>query len=106
MLYHFHSYHRDKANRRLEIFGLNMLEVEEQNAFLQVCHTPSSPCPFPHFPLVPQFHVESLVMGHGSCSFSSYRSFERSAQASGLARFRRYHPTSLYQFLNRFLRGA
>jgi hypothetical protein len=29
---------RDEAHRRLELFGPNKLEVEEQNAFLQVCH--------------------------------------------------------------------
>lgn len=29
---------RDEALRRLELFGPNKLEVEEQNAFLQVCH--------------------------------------------------------------------
>ena len=28
----------DEAHRRLELFGPNRLEVEEQNAFLQVCH--------------------------------------------------------------------
>lgn len=29
---------RDEAHRRLELFGPNKLEVEEQNAFLQVCY--------------------------------------------------------------------
>lgn len=28
---------RDEAQRRIELFGPNKLEVEEQNAFLQVC---------------------------------------------------------------------
>lgn len=28
----------EEAHRRLELFGPNKLEVEEQNAFLQVCY--------------------------------------------------------------------
>ena len=33
---------RDEALRRIELFGPNKLEVEEQNPFLQVSHTFSS----------------------------------------------------------------
>ena len=42
----------EEAQRRLELFGPNKLEVEEQNAFLQVCHI-----------RLPSFHYDlSLIM--------------------------------------------
>lgn len=60
----------EEAQRRIELFGPNKLEQEEQNAFLQACYTA-------HFcsasiylsSIVLEFHVESLILGHGgSCT--------------------------------------
>lgn len=46
---------RDEAQRRLELFGPNKLEVEEQNAFLQVCHIRLRSLDYNLFLLMPFF---------------------------------------------------
>ena len=59
----------EETHRRLELFGPNRLEQEEQNPFLQVCcslralRAHSGLTSF----TVPGFHVESFVLGHGGC---------------------------------------
>jgi len=56
----------EEAHRRIELFGPNKLEQEEQNAFLQACYSAHFWSPSAHLSLiVPEFHVESLVLGHG-----------------------------------------
>lgn len=69
----------EEAQRRIELFGPNKLEQEEQNAFLQVL--------MPHIcvgfglksnlTLVPEFHVESAVLGHGGCRPRGYCALQR-----------------------------
>jgi magnesium-transporting ATPase (P-type) len=65
-----HGLSSEEANRRLELFGPNKLESEEQNAFLQV-RMPQKPlwtCS-QYLLAVFEFHVESVVLGNGSsCS--------------------------------------
>ena len=98
----------DEATRRLDLFGPNKLQVEEQNAFLQVWHIClHRPCYVSSLLiLVLEFYVEPPIMGDGGCRSCGHRPFQRSAQASGLARFRRYRSTSVYQLVNWFLRRA
>jgi len=73
----------DEAVRRLELFGPNKLEVEEQNAILQVLflsvvfRTCVCSLSISYRYLVPQFYVESPVMGHGSRCNCCYRPFQR-----------------------------
>jgi hypothetical protein len=70
----------EEATRRLNLFGPNKLEQEEQNAFLQVSaqdlpqRSPNSP-----LPTVPQFYVESPFVGHGDGRSRSHRFGERRA---------------------------
>lgn len=66
---------KEEATRRLEIFGPNKLESEEQNAFLQVRSSSlSSLVPFVQvkFPVF-EFYVESPLMGHGGRRTCCYR---------------------------------
>lgn len=68
----------EEARRRIELFGPNKLEQEEQNAFLQVTTR--------HILLhalkncicsVLEFHVESFVLGHGGCCPRGDRALQR-----------------------------
>ena len=71
----------EEAKRRLELFGPNKLESEEQNAFLQVIKASHTLRPFKSFSrasfLVPLIHVESSLVGDGGRCFGRYRSVER-----------------------------
>ena len=67
-----------EAERRLGIFGPNKLEEKSQNPILQVrLFLPilqsdgSCVCP------VPEFHVESSIVGDGDGGSRRYRSFQR-----------------------------
>lgn len=67
-----------EAARRLELFGPNRLESEEQNPFLQVCFLRA--CRVVDLLLificaVPWFHVEPSIMGYGGCRSCRYRRF-------------------------------
>ena len=96
----------EEATRRLEIFGPNKLESEEQNAFLQV--GPSSPsflgCPaHAARATVSQLHVEPALVGHGSSGPCCYCSFERRRTSARLGRLRWYRLAPLGQLGHRLL---
>lgn len=69
----------DEAARRLELFGPNRLESEEQNAFLQVRFhlflVYESIYEF--MPVVLEFHVEPPFLGYGRCCACRYRPVKR-----------------------------
>jgi hypothetical protein len=75
----------EEAQRRLELFGPNKLESEEQNPFLQVSQFFLYPSPHQSVCgsvlmfafAVLEFHVESPVLGHGGCCPRRYRPFQR-----------------------------
>ena len=73
----------EEATRRYEIFGPNKLETEEQNPILQVgLISPLSPTNSVSSALaVFEFHVESLVMGHGGRRSCRYCPLQRSSHA-------------------------
>lgn len=67
----------EEAARRLELFGPNKLEQEEQNPILQVSVYPVFKFSLkPYFVSVFEFHVESSVLGHGSCRPRRHCPFE------------------------------
>src|SRR6267154_3624787 len=56
----------EEATRRIELFGPNKLEQEDQNPFLPVYCPVHLNSAQPYIPFtVPEFHVESFVLGHG-----------------------------------------
>lgn len=72
----------EEANRRLEIFGPNKLESEEQNPFLQVRFDFRgffliSYVPTHRHSVVPLLHVEPAFLGHGSRRPRRHRPVQR-----------------------------
>lgn len=73
----------EEARRRLELFGPNKLESEEQNPFLQAsCLSRGVFFWWLTLPLVPELHVEPALLGHGDCSPRRHRSVQRRGSAS------------------------
>ena len=66
-----------EASRRIELFGPNKLESDEQNPFLQVCgHTSFRDCAaLTFFRAVPRFYVEPTFVGYGGSCTRRYRRF-------------------------------